>query len=106
MQSGASDEDIVADPAPVGELHHVLVRQERRRRLLDPGDTLWDQRRLGPLRLLAREHATAHQCPARLIGMRVGRFNDGDRDGRAMAAQHRRHGDPSGAAADDQDRMA
>jgi hypothetical protein len=47
------------------------------------------------------EHAAAHQCPARLVIVDVGRVDDGDVEAGLACQQAGCHGNARGAAADD-----
>jgi hypothetical protein len=78
LESGGDDEAVVADGPAVLHHHGLPLGLEGDNAGLDPRHAVRDQGRHGPDGRLRVEHAGAHQRPAGLVVVDVGRIDHGD----------------------------
>jgi hypothetical protein len=106
LQAGANHQMLVLDHAVAFQHHRVGFRFESRDSGLDPRHAARQDRSHRARGMRGFEHAAAHQCPARLVIVDVGRVDDGDVEAGLACQQAGCHGNARGAAADDDDGVA
>jgi hypothetical protein len=92
----------VADVPTVLEPDGIVIRQESIDGGFDPGDAGRNEGLLTALGLFAAEDTRAHERPARLVGMAVGRLDDRDVEVGSVTAQFGRNRDARCTTPDDQ----